>query len=355
MQEFYNLSQACDYLNENYPSVNFNTQKLLHKIAELDTPAYFYFSGCHTLAWYNTNFIDDSLTETEKHQIENAIERIFSALLDPITYHAGLFFQLYKINLQQILLKGFTELDGQGMYDFLEYKVNGDCFCGVAIPPDLNKNNNINTFIKDILKKDGLDVDFFLSDFEIHPSFTHHKHLDDDITQKIANIKSLPNVINIESVESLKNPIGRNSIYDLVPAFRLTIDDLTILHNDLIYIGNHITANQQQIVSLKDQLEQKEREINALQAQIDQQVTATPANYALSAENSSYTTPFIDVLNAVIQEFWINYQEHNIPPKQNTVISWIMEHYNLSRAGAKAIEQVARPAKAKTGGVKRLS
>lgn len=83
MQEFYNLSQACDYLNENYPSVNFNTQKLLHKIAELDTPAYFYFSGCHTLAWYNTNFIDDSLTETEKHQIENAIERIFSALLDP--------------------------------------------------------------------------------------------------------------------------------------------------------------------------------------------------------------------------------------------------------------------------------
>lgn len=101
-------------------------------------------------------------------------------------------------------------------------------------------------------------------------------------------------------------------------------------------------------------IETLKQENDKLQAQIDQQVTATPANYALSAENSSYTTPFIDALNAVIQEFWINYQEHNIPPKQDMVIRWIMEHYNLSRAGAKAIEQVARPAKAKTGGIKSL-
>lgn len=119
-------------------------------------------------------------------------------------------------------------------------------------------------------------------------------------------------------------------------------------------IANTLALQANEIASLKDQLEQKEREINALQAQIDQQATATPANYALSAENSSYTTPFIDALNAVIQEFWINYQEHNIPPKQDIVIRWIMEHYNLSRAGAKAIEQVARPAKAKTGGIKSL-
>lgn len=119
-------------------------------------------------------------------------------------------------------------------------------------------------------------------------------------------------------------------------------------------IANTLALQANEIASLKDQLEQKEQKINALQAQIDQQVTATPANYALSVENSSYTTPFIDALNAVIQEFWINYQEHNIPPKQNTIISWIMEHYNLSRAGAKAVEQVARPAKAKTGGIKSL-
>ncbi|WP_227547196.1 hypothetical protein [Moraxella catarrhalis] len=119
-------------------------------------------------------------------------------------------------------------------------------------------------------------------------------------------------------------------------------------------IANTLALQVNEIANLRDQLEQKEREINALQAQIDQQATATPANYALSVENSSYTTPFIDALNGVIQEFWINYQEHNIPPKQDTVISWVMEHYNLSRAGAKAIEQVARPAKAKTGGIKSL-
>lgn len=108
------------------------------------------------------------------------------------------------------------------------------------------------------------------------------------------------------------------------------------------------------------ELQAKDDKIAKLQAENDKlkrqlNERSTPANYALSVENSSYTTPFIDALNAVIQEFWINYQEHNIPPKQDIVISWIMEHYNLSRAGAKAIEQVARPTKAKTGGVKRLS
>ena len=113
-----------------------------------------------------------------------------------------------------------------------------------------------------------------------------------------------------------------------------------------------LQANDDEIVKLQTQLKAKDERIAELERQLNER--STPANYALSVENSSYTTPFIDALNGVIQEFWINYQEHHIPPKQDTVISWIMEHYNLSRAGAKAIEQVARPAKAKTGGIKSL-
>lgn len=120
-------------------------------------------------------------------------------------------------------------------------------------------------------------------------------------------------------------------------------------------VANTLTLQASEITSLKDQLDQKEQKINELQAQIDQlQATATPANYALSVENSSYTTQYIDILNAVIQEFWINHQEHHIPPKQDTIIKWIVSNYSLSTAGAKAIEQVARPDNAKTGGVKSL-
>lgn len=125
---------------------------------------------------------------------------------------------------------------------------------------------------------------------------------------------------------------------------------ITQMRDNVGLNNNH--PNTAELQAKDDKIAKLQAENDKLKRQLNER--STPANYALSVENSSYTTPFIDALNAVIQEFWINYQEHNIPPKQNTIISWIMEHYNLSRAGAKAVEQVARPAKAKTGGIKSL-
>ena len=65
-----------------------------------------------------------------------------------------------------------------------------------------------------------------------------------------------------------------------------------------------------------------------------------------------YTTPAMQAMNAVINEFWINYTPDKIPPKQENVINWIMENYGFSRNLSLAIEQVARPESAKTGGNK---
>lgn len=65
-----------------------------------------------------------------------------------------------------------------------------------------------------------------------------------------------------------------------------------------------------------------------------------------------YTTPAMQAMNAVINEFWINYTPDKIPPKQENVINWIMENYGFSRNLSLAIEQVARPDSAKTGGNK---
>ncbi|MEX6456748.1 hypothetical protein AB6N28_04405 [Moraxella osloensis] len=65
-----------------------------------------------------------------------------------------------------------------------------------------------------------------------------------------------------------------------------------------------------------------------------------------------YTTPAMQAMNAVINEFWIDYAPDKIPPKQENVINWIMENYGFSRNLSLAIEQVARPDSAKTGGNK---
>ena len=65
-----------------------------------------------------------------------------------------------------------------------------------------------------------------------------------------------------------------------------------------------------------------------------------------------YTTPAMQAMNAVINEFWIDYTPDKIPPKQENVINWIMENYGFSRNLSLAIEQVARPESAKTGGNK---
>lgn len=65
-----------------------------------------------------------------------------------------------------------------------------------------------------------------------------------------------------------------------------------------------------------------------------------------------YTTPAMQAMNAVINEFWIDYTPDKIPPKQGNVINWIMENYGFSRNLSLAIEQVARPESAKTGGNK---
>lgn len=65
-----------------------------------------------------------------------------------------------------------------------------------------------------------------------------------------------------------------------------------------------------------------------------------------------YTTPAMQAMDAVINEFWIEYTPDKIPPKQENVINWIMENYGFSRNLSLAIEQVARPESAKTGGNK---
>ena len=99
---------------------------------------------------------------------------------------------------------------------------------------------------------------------------------------------------------------------------------------------------------------------NDLLFDLEQLDSIAPAGYTQSQADKpkplpvigEYTTPAMQAMNAVINEFWIDYTPDKIPPKQENVINWIMENYGFSRNLSLAIEQVARPESAKTGGNK---
>lgn len=327
-REFYTLSQACKYLNNKHNIDSFNENNILHKFYEYKLPVNFYLDECEILLDCSIDIINIE-DEQERQDKEKMLGIQIMELLELVSLNTGLFYQLETSDIQKTLLNGFTTKTG-------EYN---NAFCWFANPDIINTGDNNFQWLKDELIKGGLDYDFEMSDIKIYPSFTSYN--DDLLDFHKKSIKSeYPNIniIDFDEQFSWRNEDDDDNLVELKPVLKIGFDDLILFHSDLHKLETLIFLNA----------------LNAGNNEELHPATATPANYALSAENSSYTTPFIDVLNAVIQEFWINYQEHNIPPKQDIVIRWIMEHYNLSRAGAKAIEQVARPAKAKTGGIKSL-
>ncbi len=73
----------------------------------------------------------------------------------------------------------------------------------------------------------------------------------------------------------------------------------------------------------------------------------------------TYTTPALDALNGVIQEFWVSYDtENNLPiPKQSVVASWIKANYPDIQANdiCTYIDKICRHPNAKRGGNKKLN
>lgn len=70
----------------------------------------------------------------------------------------------------------------------------------------------------------------------------------------------------------------------------------------------------------------------------------------VEAVKYSYTTPAMEIMNAVINEFWINYSPEQPAPKQSTITSWITQNFNISPALALNIDKVCRHSDAKSGG-----
>ena len=71
----------------------------------------------------------------------------------------------------------------------------------------------------------------------------------------------------------------------------------------------------------------------------------------VEAVKYSYTTPAMEIMDAVINEFWINYSPEQPAPKQSTITEWITANFkDISSALALNIDKVCRHSDARGGG-----
>lgn len=82
-------------------------------------------------------------------------------------------------------------------------------------------------------------------------------------------------------------------------------------------------------------------------------------NNVILLPEPTYTTPALDALYGVIEEFWKNYDPNNNqpPPKQSTVASWIKANYPDIQASdiCTYIDKICRHPTAKKGGNTKLN
>ena len=131
-------------------------------------------------------------------------------------------------------------------------------------------------------------------------------------------------------------------LYDILDGSEqsITANDLYIpkLELDKLFQGDTQNDDDKTINELNQRIKQ-------LEQQLEQRQLTQPDI------NSTYTTPAIEVMNAVINEFWLNYNSNEPAPKQSSVTTWITDHYkDISKALALNIDKVCRHPEAKAGG-----
>lgn len=102
-------------------------------------------------------------------------------------------------------------------------------------------------------------------------------------------------------------------------------------------------ANNDELATLQTQLDQAHARIAELERQLNDQPTTNPV---------TNITPEMQIINAVYGKFWENHKSNEIPPKKETIVSWIKSEYGISDRIAQAIDTIVRPEQYRTGGQK---
>lgn len=109
---------------------------------------------------------------------------------------------------------------------------------------------------------------------------------------------------------------------------------------------NNTTDQQTEI----DRLTAENRALQAKIAELESQLASSKQLGAGVADLTTYQTPLMAIMNEVIHEFWLNYTDDKIPPKQELITRWIkQQHPNLTNNEIITIDRMARPPIAKSG------
>ncbi|WP_250163780.1 hypothetical protein [Psychrobacter sp. WY6] len=120
--EYYNLQEACDYLNRKFETDNISPKKLLKRIYEFDLDAYiygrgFYLMGSHYLDEDKLDFLDDLDKDGEDYQIYTTqidAYLFFCDVKPSLTCkELGVFIQLSHRMISNLLLLERTEISDE--------------------------------------------------------------------------------------------------------------------------------------------------------------------------------------------------------------------------------------------------
>lgn len=174
-----------------------------------------------------------------------------------------------------------------------------------------------------------------------------------------------------ESIRTIKMEIYgfywlKKDIYNFKPIMDLGIIEKPYVESlleiqQLEELSSHADDSKKEIEQLKKKLHEKEVEIvklNSILTAKNNEYSTINNNFVLLPE-STYTTPPLEALHGVINEFWVNYNpnENQPPPKQDVVANWIMANYPdvQSKGLCIYIDKICRHPIARNGGNRKIN
>ena len=251
--EYYNLQEACDYLNRRFKTNSITSKKLLKRIYEFDLDAYiygrgFYLMGSHYLNEDKLYFLDKLDKDSEDYQIyttEIDTYLFFCDVKPSLTCkELGVFIQLSHRMISNLLLLGRTEIsdewaDIEGLLPHNRLNANPKDVEEFLSPSDrprtyegqgykFDKIKVVESRYQPILPQESIEeygLEKALS--RINMKVLDYYHLED---------------YQIKHYEGINSSFNNEETYSL--NLEATPDDILILHKDLELLINFIIENK---------------------------------------------------------------------------------------------------------------
>ncbi|ENV46324.1 hypothetical protein P255_00463 [Acinetobacter brisouii CIP 110357] len=224
--------------------------------------------------------------------------------------------------------------------------------------PDLGHWNTIKLFsiAEASLLTAGLEPCEYnhLADYELRQKLLNEKPI--NWQHALMLIRSLIEAICTQEIKSPLIRVERSDYNDncwneTVEQAKISLDDTSSI------VANETKIHRDELhkwLRKNGYFEIQQQNIINVQQTVYQQPELIDHNNIILLPEPTYTTPALEAIQGVVNEFWISYDpdSNQPPPKQSTVKSWIAEHYPEMDSDyiQTAIDKICRHPKAKNGG-----